>query len=56
MDSLLLFLAGVKESNLASELANMTSHHLPSRFQTLPTTLTLPREPGSQHAAPQLSP
>lgn len=56
MSALLLFLAGVRESNLASEPANMTSCHLPSQFQTLTTTPPLPRDPGSQRAALQLSP
>lgn len=55
MGPLLLFLAGVREMNLAGEPANMTSHHLPSQVQTLPTTLPMPREPGSRHSAPQLS-
>lgn len=54
MGTLLLLLAGVKGMNLTSEPANMTSCHLPSQVQTLPTT-TLPVDPGSQHAAPQLS-
>lgn len=56
MGPYLWLLAGVKEANLFSEQANMTSRHLPSQFQTLPTTLPLPREPDSQHAAPHLSP